>query len=254
MFDVSAESANLWFDTSNLVLLVGAVLVAVGTYGAMKFSGIKEKFADERISVNETETKRAVAESDKANAALGVAQADIAKANAQIADAHARTKEAELKLEELRKKVSQRHLDGDRFVELLKGQPKLPVEILFPRDDGEAFQLALEIRDWLRRVNWEASEPAPMAPANISDLALLPTSMAVGGQPQGVSLVTHSLSETESNDLMNAVLNRPVSKITAYIALYRALSVSLGALGGSGGHRSAPIEGILRVVVGSKPQ
>ena len=61
MFDVSPDGANLWFDISNVVLLVGAVLVALGTYGTIRFAGIKEKFSDERVAANEVETKRAIA-------------------------------------------------------------------------------------------------------------------------------------------------------------------------------------------------
>ena len=66
MFDLTLEGANLWFDVFNVVLLVGAFAVAVGTWGAIKTASIKEKFADERISANEAETARAVADSDAA--------------------------------------------------------------------------------------------------------------------------------------------------------------------------------------------
>ena len=107
MFD-SPEAANLWFDIFNGVLFTGALLVAVGTWGTIKTATLKEKYSDERISANELETKRAVAESDKANAALGMAQADIAKANVKIAEADARAKEAELKLIQLHSKLGSR--------------------------------------------------------------------------------------------------------------------------------------------------
>ena len=88
MFDVSLEGANLWFDISNVILLVGALLVALGTYGTIRFAGIKEKFSDERVSANEAETKRAIADSD------------IAKQGA--AEANARAAEAKLALEQFK--------------------------------------------------------------------------------------------------------------------------------------------------------
>jgi hypothetical protein len=112
MFD-SSEAANLWFDIFNGVLFTGALLVAVGTWGTIRTANLKEKYSDERISANEAETRRAVSESDKANAALGIAQADIAKAHAQIAEANAREKDAELKLEYVRKQLQPRFLDEE---------------------------------------------------------------------------------------------------------------------------------------------
>jgi hypothetical protein len=78
MFD-TAESAGLWFDIFNGVLLFGAFLVLVGTWGTIKTAAIKEQFSDERIAANEAETKRAVADSD-------AAREGTAKANERIAE------------------------------------------------------------------------------------------------------------------------------------------------------------------------
>lgn len=156
MFDVSPEGANLWFDISNLVLLAGAVLVALGTYGTIKFSGIKEKFSDERISINEVETKRAVAESDKANATLGTAQADIAKANAQIAAANERaaglerdTAQARAEQERLRAQLAWRRLtpnQSNQIASAARGvQLATPLNVVAPTGDVEAATYAMDI-------------------------------------------------------------------------------------------------------------
>lgn len=77
MFE-SPEAANLWFDIFNGVLLTGAFLVAVGTWGTIKTASIKERFSDDRVSANEVETKRAIADSDSA-------KEGTAKANERIA-------------------------------------------------------------------------------------------------------------------------------------------------------------------------
>ena len=77
-FEVSLESANLWFNISNIALLVAAGLVSAATWGVYKTGQIKEKYSDERISANEAETARARAESD-------VAKSDAAKATEHAA-------------------------------------------------------------------------------------------------------------------------------------------------------------------------
>jgi hypothetical protein len=84
MFE-SPESANLWFDIFNGVLLTGAFFVAVGTWGTIKTAAIKERFSDERISSNELETKRAIAESDSAKEGTAKANEAIAAANERAA-------------------------------------------------------------------------------------------------------------------------------------------------------------------------
>lgn len=170
MFDVSPDGANFWFDISNLVLLVGAVLVALGTYGTIRFAGIKEKFSDERTAALETQTEQAKAE-------LGVAQANIAKANAQIATASteaekaiaetakANERTAELKLA-LEREIAERQprtIDPKAkatIVALLKGDraPKGRIVVLWKLFDEEAEQFAKQIIDVLKESGFDAVE------------------------------------------------------------------------------------------------
>jgi hypothetical protein len=102
MFDVSPDGANFWFDISNVVLLVGAVLVALGTYGTIRFAGIKEKFSDERVAANEVETKRAIAESDSAKEGTAKANERIAELSTQAEQLRKDTAEAQLALAKFR--------------------------------------------------------------------------------------------------------------------------------------------------------
>lgn len=171
----------------------------------------------------------------------------------RIAESNARQKEAELKLAELRKQVAARHLNVQEFAKSLNGMPKLPVEIMFPRDDGEAFQLALEIRDGLKLAKSGAGEPAPIPLPDIPQLARLPSAMSAGGQPSGVAVVAHWVTQEESDALMNRARGQPVTLATPFLALHDALLASLGSLSASGGHLSAPPNGVLRVVVGPHP-
>jgi len=64
----------------------------------------------------------------------------------------------------LRKQLEPRKIKGEEFIKVLEGKPKSPVEIVFPRDDGEEFALAMQIRDWLKMAKWDVKchEPDPM--------------------------------------------------------------------------------------------
>lgn len=126
MFD-SSESASLWFDIFNGVLLLGAFFVLLGTWGTIKTGAIKEKFSDERTLANEAETKRAVADSDAAREGTARANERIAELTTQseqlrkdTADANARAAEAELRLAEFRKPRLVVGADFERVVEAIK--------------------------------------------------------------------------------------------------------------------------------------
>ena len=106
MFDVTLGQASAWFDVFNVVLVCGAIAVAVGTYGAIIMGQIKERFGDERIGANEAAT--AVANKDAAYAnerAAGLeretalAKERAAELEKTIAQANARAAEAQLELE-----------------------------------------------------------------------------------------------------------------------------------------------------------
>ncbi len=172
-----------------------------------------------------------------------------------IAEANARQKEAEVKLEQLRERMGQRHIKGEQFLKILEGKPQAPVEILFVREDGEAFTLALEIRDWLKRALWEVEEPRPISDSDLAPRLAPnhPSAMAAGGQPQGVSVFLRADSqadferEIEQNPLDP---NRPLD--TPRKALSNALLDSLGSIsGGMSGENGRP--GVLRVIIGPKP-
>jgi len=228
-------------------LLVGLATIFVVTLTREEVAESKRELEEYKLDAG---TKISAAE------AIGLtAKAEAAKANAQIAEASARQKEAELKLEQLRDRMRQRHINGDQFLKILEGRPKAPVEILFIKDDGEAFQLSLEIRDWLKRASWEVEEPRPITGADLAPRLAQnhPSAMAAGGQPQGVSLFLRAEGQAdfdrEADNPLDA--NAPIN--TPRKALSRALLESLGTLsGGMSGENGRP--GVLRIIVGPKPQ
>lgn len=83
MWNVSSSLADSLFSWANVVLIIGAALVLIGTIGSIKLAAIREHFADLRISDNERATKEAIAVSDvaKENAAKAAERA----ANSELA-------------------------------------------------------------------------------------------------------------------------------------------------------------------------
>jgi hypothetical protein len=162
MFDVSLPWANFWYDAFNVILFVGALAVAVGTYGSIKMGAVRERFSDERIAANEAEAKRAIAESDKANAALEVAKGDIAKANAEAARANERSAELKLALERevaarQPRTISKEQHDG--IVRYLgNASPKGEVIVLWKIFDEEAEKFGKQVLDVLNDAGFAAKE------------------------------------------------------------------------------------------------
>jgi hypothetical protein len=82
MIDLSLPQANALYNTANVVLILGAFLVLLGTIVAIWTGGIRERFGNERLSNNETETARAKADAAKADAHAAEVNLELAKLKA----------------------------------------------------------------------------------------------------------------------------------------------------------------------------
>ena len=183
-------------------------------------------------------------------AVVKLQKVELGELTEHTAEANARAKEAELKLEQLRERLAPRKINGPEFVKALEGKPKAPVEIVFVRDDPECWQLAMQIRDWLKTAGWEHTQPAAITGPDESRFASYPSSMQAGGQPSGVVIVQRATSQADfERERMNS-FDGPID--TPGKALSHALMGSLGSIGGSMGFETGTI-GKLRVVVGPKP-
>jgi hypothetical protein len=67
MLDLSLPTANALFGLSNIALILGGVLVLIGTVGVFWTTGIRDRYADERISNNEARAALANEGAAKAN-------------------------------------------------------------------------------------------------------------------------------------------------------------------------------------------
>jgi hypothetical protein len=121
VFDISLPTANIIYTLSNLALILGAGFVLLGTVGAIFSDGIRERFADGRISKNE---------------------ADTATANARAAEAEQRAAEARLRLAQI---TTQRHLTPDQvdkikpLLAVINPKGKVVVKGRWPDEEATVF-------------------------------------------------------------------------------------------------------------------
>jgi hypothetical protein len=149
----------------------------------------------------------------------------------------------------LRKQIAPRQFDGDAFRKSLEGKPKAPVEIMFPREDSEAFRLATEFGNVLKMAGWQTSEPTPIPPGDIPRLSKQPSIASVGADT-GVTVVIRADSQSDFQSI------RDFQAPTALSALVDAITQNLGSARAAGAGPdvfNVPPPGVLRIVVGPKP-
>ena len=233
-----AVNLNFWLFVAYVgILVLAAVLTWLVWHSGNKVQSAIRVDAEAKIAAS-------VALAENARRVAAEAVRGTAEANLRIETESKERVKAELELERLRKQVGPRQLDRDAFQKALTGQPKAPVQILYLRDDADSLEFAQEIENQLRRAGWTVTtrEPIP-TPAAGSDI---PIPMSVGGQPSGVTVVTHSVSEEEEHAWMNRATGKDWVK-TPWTVLFNAFSDSMGKANGSG-NRTCPA-GMLRVVV-----
>jgi hypothetical protein len=187
---------------------IAAVIVAFSTYMVVKL---------QRLEVKATEAIFAKYKED--------AGKEIAAAGVKAAEANERAANAELKTEQLKKELGPRQLKREAAIAALLGQPKLPVEILYSRDDAECFQLAQEIENVLREAKWTVISRSPIPLTNFNG----PNSMGVSGQPSGVTVAAHGITQAEADADLNRMMHKEWVK-TPFTVLVRALEDGLGKL------------------------
>lgn len=229
MWDISSSLADALFAWANVLLIVGAASVLIGTIGAIMMGSVREQFSNERISSNERAT----------------------------AEAMASQKESELKLEQLRKLAGPRSFNFDVFQKALEGKPKAHVQIWYLPDTSDGYLFANRLWMALHESGWQVDMPEPIPDLDpkivesimpsvgrlLSTLQSMPRAMNAGGQPSGITVVG------------SGSLEHAFDEGTPLKALYDALVKSTGVFGvaGSGGSQFMPVpKGMLRVVIAAK--
>lgn len=85
IFGISPSLADLLFTASNVMLVLGAIFAVVGTIGTVYAGGIRERYADERISENEAKTARALSDAASANARAAALDKEAALLKVELA-------------------------------------------------------------------------------------------------------------------------------------------------------------------------
>jgi hypothetical protein len=147
MCDISSSLADRLFALSNVVLITGASAVLIGTIGAIVMSGVREQFANERMSANETATAQAIAESD-------VAKRDAAAATERAALAEQRAAEANLELARLKTPRSLSPDQQRRVASKLRPFAPTRFDVSVIVGDPEAIALLVQIAATLETAGW----------------------------------------------------------------------------------------------------
>jgi hypothetical protein len=175
MFNISLNTANVIYTGANILLIGGAVLSVIGAFTVFWAGGIRERFADERISSNEAVAQTAKGDAAKANreAAEATARAEEAKRNAadvglQAAQANERAAhlekdaaQAHLETEKLKALVSWREIlpeNKERFRMLTKNLLKGQVIVSSIAGNSEAANFARQISEMLKSSGYNVSE------------------------------------------------------------------------------------------------
>lgn len=239
MFE-TAESASLWFDIFNGILLLGAFLVLVGTWGTIRTAAVKERFSDERTAANEAETKRAVADSDAAKEGTAKANERIAELSTQAeqlrkvtAEANARAAEANLALERFRAPRSLNNEQKTQIATLLKSFAGQQYSGMVAGSVPDARSLWVILDKVLTAANWIRQPP---------------WGLAAGDPPAGVPVspsdgVTLFVPVADLPELLPAVKTLASTLIAAGIAT---------AIAADSGPQTRPK--IIVIEVGTKPQ
>lgn len=163
----------------------------------------------------EADKQIAIAKADAARAKEGTvtAEVEVARLQTVVANAEQKRAEAELALAEIRRKQAPRELPVEKFAEVLRErlpeEVRLPVQVLYQRDDAEAYKFATQIMAALGRAGFKQNHLDPLPPG-AGGPPWLPTVIKLGGDT-GLAIVDpdpiHGAPPVEGVPIIGALLN-----------------------------------------------
>lgn len=127
IFNMSESTANLINNVANVVTIIGAALVLIGTIAVVWSAGVKEQFSNEKIMDNK--------------ARVEVAQAEVEKAKEHAARLALETEKAKIEQQRLKAQLAWRRLNHQQFDVIksdLVGVQFPDVWVTFVGDDPES--------------------------------------------------------------------------------------------------------------------
>lgn len=147
-WNISSETADTLFNAFNIALIAGAIIVAIGTMGAIWTGKIRDHYSDLRISSNEARTAQAGAEAARANEVAAIA-------NKSAADATLHAAEVEQQNIQLREKFANRRITAEQYKVLVAELSKHPngfnIEVM---GDSESGLYAADILKTFTAAGW----------------------------------------------------------------------------------------------------
>jgi len=154
-----------------------------------------------------------------------------------------KTAEAETHLAELRKQVGPRSIDGPGFLRILGDGPRASVEIVYAKDDQDAYSLAIVLSAVLRQAKWNVAND--LVPENNSEILKLAKTL-----PSNIFVQAREISTAEMGAMLSLATEDGGLR-TPYSVLSAALLQSGLWLQGSA-NPTLPVD-TLRVIIASKP-
>jgi hypothetical protein len=145
MLNISLPLANALYNGANGLLILGAFFVLLGTIVAIWSGGIRERFANERLSNNEVATATAKADAARANERAAEATLKLMQADANLLSEQRLTARERMRLERLERAVLPRGLLPQQYSALvpkLKGLGPINIAII-ERQEPRNFGLQL---------------------------------------------------------------------------------------------------------------
>jgi hypothetical protein len=177
LLNFSENAAGQIYSASNIGLIIGAILVALATFGSIWSGGVLARGADRKLSEN-------IAETAKANEGQAIANAEAAKANEratqlELASAKFQKEAAEARLElaRLQEKMAWRIVTPEQeqsFITYLHTAPKAKVSMTYLSNDPETANFAVRIAELLNNAGYDA-------PKGLREMSsVLPIGLMVG--------------------------------------------------------------------------
>jgi hypothetical protein len=169
IFALSSQAADRLYGIANIALIVGALIVLVGTILAIWTSGVRERYADIRISNNEAETESARRDAAQAIERAASLEKDaqdvrkqVAQSNESAAIAQKDAEQSRLAQEELKAQVSWRTISAGVASQMIVSLSASPSEVHIGSiaNDPESQFLAFQFSKIFSEAKWTVTTSA----------------------------------------------------------------------------------------------
>lgn len=212
---MTSSTADAIFNWANIVLVIGGIITVGATVLIFWITGVRERYADERLAANEMMTAKANADAASARALT----ASIENENIRLQTKLEEERVARLLLEA---RISPRRLTSehkDRLVLALQKFQGQKIKVVSPQNT-EGNEYALDFIDVFRRSGWRVLESYTSTGVMFVGYDIEPhgIQLSIPSEPERdpmVELAAQALALTLSNEGLreNQGFNTPIEKL-----------------------------------------